>query len=264
MNDIPANELPGANKPAESGDASAPAPEPSPANTEGLTPLGQNPAGTGERPEWLPEKFKTPEDLAKSYKELEGKLGKSADELRESLVKELENERLGNRPESADQYEIPDGVVGEEAIQNPLFNWWKDHAYENGFSQEQFEQGIKMYAEAQGDGHDIEAEKGKLGDNAEARINAANAFAAKIFPKGTEDAASRLMETASGVEALEAIQKALGDGTFSGNSGDSGDKLTQAKLEEMQRDPRYHDPARRDPHFVQQVQEGYAKLYGSS
>lgn len=28
-----------------------------------------------ERPAWLPEKFKTPEDLAKSYKELESKLG---------------------------------------------------------------------------------------------------------------------------------------------------------------------------------------------
>ena len=27
-----------------------------------------------ERPEWLPEKFKTPEDLAKSYSELEKKL----------------------------------------------------------------------------------------------------------------------------------------------------------------------------------------------
>jgi len=29
---------------------------------------------TDERPEWLPEKFKTPEDLAKSYAELEKKM----------------------------------------------------------------------------------------------------------------------------------------------------------------------------------------------
>lgn len=33
------------------------------------------PAGADTRPEWLPEKFKTPEDLAKAYSELEGKLG---------------------------------------------------------------------------------------------------------------------------------------------------------------------------------------------
>lgn len=34
------------------------------------------PAG-GERPAWLPEKFKTPEDMAKAYGELETKLGQS-------------------------------------------------------------------------------------------------------------------------------------------------------------------------------------------
>lgn len=31
--------------------------------------------GTPERPEWLPEKFKTPEDMAKAYSDLEKKLG---------------------------------------------------------------------------------------------------------------------------------------------------------------------------------------------
>jgi hypothetical protein len=32
-----------------------------------------------DRPQWLPEKFKSPEDLAKAYAELESKLGKPAD-----------------------------------------------------------------------------------------------------------------------------------------------------------------------------------------
>lgn len=36
-----------------------------------------------ERPEWLPEKFKTPEDLAKSYSELEKKLSSPAEETTE-------------------------------------------------------------------------------------------------------------------------------------------------------------------------------------
>ena len=36
------------------------------------------------RPEWLPEKFKSPEDMAKAYGELEGKLGKS-DETNKDL-----------------------------------------------------------------------------------------------------------------------------------------------------------------------------------
>lgn len=43
-----------------------------------LTPAPVNPA-EGERPAWLPEKFKTAEEFAKSYTELETKLGKPAE-----------------------------------------------------------------------------------------------------------------------------------------------------------------------------------------
>lgn len=38
-------------------------------------PDGEAPAPEGDRPGWLPEKFKSPEDLAKAYSELEKKLG---------------------------------------------------------------------------------------------------------------------------------------------------------------------------------------------
>jgi hypothetical protein len=34
---------------------------------------------TGDRPEWLPEKFKSPEDLAQAYNSLESKLGSNTD-----------------------------------------------------------------------------------------------------------------------------------------------------------------------------------------
>ena len=46
------------------------------------------------RPEWLPEKFNTPEDLVTSYSSLESKLGKGQDELRESIMGEIESEAL--------------------------------------------------------------------------------------------------------------------------------------------------------------------------
>lgn len=42
------------------------------------TPPSEGPVGTPpaeDRPEWLPEKFKTPEEMAKAYSELESKLG---------------------------------------------------------------------------------------------------------------------------------------------------------------------------------------------
>ena len=46
-----------------------------------------------ERPEWLPEKFKTPEDLAKSYSELEKKLSQPTDSEPEQEAEAGETEQ---------------------------------------------------------------------------------------------------------------------------------------------------------------------------
>lgn len=70
-----------------------PASEPQPGTAQGTKPSSssppapaQQPAPAGERPAWLPEKFKSPEDLAKAYGELEGKLGgKKADPAKDPL-----------------------------------------------------------------------------------------------------------------------------------------------------------------------------------
>lgn len=45
----------------------------------GITPPATDEAPTEDRPEWLPEKFKSPEDMAKAYAALEGKLGAPAE-----------------------------------------------------------------------------------------------------------------------------------------------------------------------------------------
>jgi hypothetical protein len=49
--------------------------------------------------------------------------------------------------------------------------------------------------------------------------------------------------------------------------GPSGDSIPAAQtnekeLKQMMLDPRYHDPVRRDPAFIKQVEEGFKKLYG--
>lgn len=67
----------------------------------------QEQPGEEQRPEWLPDKFKTPADLAKAYKELESKLGK----------KPAENE--GGDPaspsdENTDELEIDNDKAQEE------------------------------------------------------------------------------------------------------------------------------------------------------
>ena len=39
------------------------------------------------------------------------------------------------------------------------------------------------------------------------------------------------------------------------------EKITQADLDSMIADPRYHDPNKRDPAFIKKVEEGFARLY---
>jgi hypothetical protein len=209
-----------------------------------------------ERPEWLPEKFNTPEDLVSSYSALESKLGKGDEELRESIMSEIEAEAFSNRPESAGDYELPEGLDNEWA-EDPNVEWWSNFAWENGFSQEEFEEGLSRFLP---DGPDLEAELQKLGDNANARIETVALWAQKNIPETLQDEVMRLGETADGIQLLEHLMSSMNDESIGGqDSMVSG--LSKGDLETMMRDPRYWDNSRRDPAFVKQVDEGFSKLY---
>tara|TARA_R100001510_G_scaffold36547_1_gene33003 strand:- start:1425 stop:2156 length:732 start_codon:yes stop_codon:yes gene_type:complete len=214
---------------------------------------------TNDRPEWLPEKYNSGEDLAKAYKELESKLGTKEEDIRNSIIEEIQNEAFSERPETVGDYQIPENVDAESATDNELFQWWANHSFENGFSQEEFEQGINMYAEAMMQNvPDIDAEEAKLGDNANARVEAASMFAHKMFSEEQLPAIERLFQTADGVMVMETIMEKMKDGSFS----DSGQPIagpTEQELREMMNDPRYWKD--RDPHFVKQVTEGYQQIY---
>lgn len=57
--------------------------------TENLDQLADTTTNSEERPQWLPEKFKTPEDLAKAYAELESKIGKQPEKAPEDKPQDL-------------------------------------------------------------------------------------------------------------------------------------------------------------------------------
>ena len=44
------------------------------------------------RPEWLPEKFENPEAFAKSYGELESKIGQREEDLRTSINQQIQDD----------------------------------------------------------------------------------------------------------------------------------------------------------------------------
>lgn len=216
---------------------------------------------TEERPEWLPEKYKTGEDLAKAYKELESKLGTKDEDIRSEVLKEIETESFKDRPDSVNDYLLPDFIDEESAIDSEVLNWWANHAFTYGFSQEEFAEGIEKVMQAtQGEMIDSEAEIEKLGDNANARIEAAALFSKQFFPEEHMDSIERLTETAEGLIALEFIMEKLQSPSL-GSDGVPSGQVTEQGLKEMMRDERYWNIAKRDEDYVRQVNEGYEKLF---
>jgi len=216
-------------------------------------------AAAPSRPEWLPEKYNSGEDLAKAYKELESKLGTKEEDIRNRIMEEIQSEAFSDRPESAGDYQLPESIDDSAAVDNKLLSWWAEHSFENGYSQEEFEQGIAMYAEAMnGSMPDIEAEAKMLGDNADQRIEAASLFANKFFPEAALPAIERMCESHEGIIALEAIMEAMKDGSFAGNT-QAVAGTSEKELREMMNDPRYWKD--RDPHFIKQVTDGFQQIY---
>jgi len=216
---------------------------------------------TEERPEWLPEKYKTGEDLAKAYKELESKLGTKDEDIRNQVLKEIETESFKDRPETSGDYQLPEYLDEESAIDSDVLKWWAEHAFTYGFSQSEFEEGIdKVMQASMADIPDPEKEMEKLGDNANARVEAAALFSKQFFPEEHMESIERLTETAEGLMALEFIMEKLQSPSIGSDATPSG-KITEAGLREMMQDERYWHPARRSNDFIQEVNNGFQKLY---
>jgi len=101
-------------------------------------------------------------------------------------------------------YEIPDNF-SEEVTNDEFFQWWANHSFENGYGQAEFAKGLEMFEKAVSQtAPDFDAEMKKLGDNANARVEAAALFARQFFPEEQMPAVERLTETAEGLMELPA------------------------------------------------------------
>lgn len=230
--------------------------------TEGGNPLLE-PEAAPDPLAALPEKFKSIDDLVESYSNLESKIGAKEETFREQFMKEMEEQAYANRPADVGDYVLPDSIDDEMATDNQLLQWWAKTAFENGYSQDEFAEGIEMYVNAiNADVPDYDAEVAKLGDNANARTEAASLFANQFFPEKMLGAVERMCETAEGIMVVEHIMEALKEGGPS-NGAVEVSRETEADLRQMMLDPRYHDPARRDPTFVKQVDDGFKRVFSN-
>jgi hypothetical protein len=215
-----------------------------------------------DRPDWLPEKFSSPEDLGKAYNELSTKLGSKEEDLKASWQEEMQQAAYADRPPSKGEYILPDSIEPDSLGDNQLIDWWAEHSFESGLGQEEFQKGVELFAEALNQGlPNLDAEAGKLGDSAGPRIEAVSLFAHQFFPESQINAVDRMCETADGIMALEHIMEKLKGPSIMGDANTSS-QITEDSLRTMQKDERYWNPQKRDPQYVNQVQQAYQKLYG--
>ena len=216
-----------------------------------------------DRPQWLPEKFKDPADMAKAYSELEGKLGKGEEELRGTITKEMEEKAFADRPPSVGEYILPETIDEADAVDNELLDWWSNYSFNNGLSQDEFAEGIEKYANALGGQQpDLESVQKELGDNATIRVEAVQLWMNKFFPDpAMQEAVAQLGSSTAGIKALEHVIEQT-KGSNVAPTGPVNLQMTQADVESKMKDPRYWQQGKRDTAFVQEVNSDWQRLHG--
>lgn len=223
-----------------------------------------------ERPEHIPEKFwdgdtgevKT-EDLIKSYINLEKFSTGKKDEMRESVMAELEAEAREDLPETYELPKLVEGITEEMVRENPMTTWWEQKCKDLALPQEMFEEGVNTWIDTiMNSGPNLEDEMGKLGENAKARIDAVTDFAQSNFPpEEFEVIASMIGSSALGISALERIMDMQ-----KSNIGRSAQvaqperELSVSDVKQMMNDPRYFDQRYRDKDYVAKVDAAWSRL----
>ncbi len=260
----------------------SPTPDPHAGVPASATPPAGNPPPPA-RPDWLPEKFwdKTKneanyQNLATSYAELERRHFMRTDDLRKELTTEVTNGLLKDRPESPDQYLLeppknflPEGLKFEANKDDPLFKTFLDIAHKRGMSQDEVSTVIGAYLESMALQQTDPAQEIKsLGQNARERIEQTRLWSQANIPKEMFGfVGQQIAKTAEGIKFLEWVMQAAGEprqGDLSiGGTSQGNGQLTAEQLTQMQADPRYYDPNKRDPAFVKRIEAGWKALAGS-
>jgi hypothetical protein len=224
-----------------------------------------------DKPEFVQDKFWDAdrkevnlENLASSYNALEKKLGSRTEDLSKQVRQDLEQERLGKVPEEykVNVPELPENVDVSVSEDMEIVQWWKDTAKQNGLSQEQFDEGVKVFIDnAMATLPDVNTEMQKLGDNSKERVEAAELWSKKNLSPEAYSTFSSIASTADGVKAIEEIMKMTKDSPMPTTPTQVSVTPDLGDLKSMMNDPRYYDSNKRDDSYIKRVTELYEKAY---
>ncbi len=218
----------------------------------------EEPQGTepSERPEWLPEKFKTPEAMVDSYKSLESRMG--------SFTGAPEGDYDLALPEGFEDFSFYEGTEHD-------IKAFSEMAKELNMSQDGFNKVLDLYVKSESERAGLEqrareqAAMTALGGEKEApqRIASLTAKAQSTFTaeefKVLQDAASGSINAAGSALRFAEMMIARLSGSQPVDAGSFSQvkpQLSRDDLREMMKDPRYQS----SEEFREKVRAGYASL----
>lgn len=197
-----------------------------------------------ERPEWLPEKFETPEQLKTSYENLERKFHTRRDEIKEELIQELNDTASKDVPISPADYKVEmqdeDGNA-LEVDESDMLGWFREKAHDMALSQNEFNDFVSEYMtmEAQ-TGPDWNVESEALGEHADRRLERVDAWANSVFTQDDYNTFADIPASANMVKFFESVMELNGQPKFNMTSAtEFQETITKEDLQAAQRDPKY-------------------------
>jgi len=198
--------------------------------------------GTGDKPDFMLDKYHTMADQAKAYPELASK--------------------FGGFTGAPDDYEMsmPDGIDGEIATDDPLVGEFQTWAKENNLNQDGFTNILHMFIknEYETTGTNRETELNAIGDNAQERLQNVSDFAKANMSENGFEGLKDMLTTASGMTAVEeliGLTRSLGVPSTSTAVAET----SKTDIRERMSDPRYAS----DPDFRKETDALWGRIVGN-
>lgn len=196
------------------------------------------------RPDWLPDKFKTEQDFATSYQNLEKRLHERSENFRDQIISELQEQASGDIPVSPADYQVAlQTEDGEdfEVEEGHMLDWFRNTAHNLGLNQEQFNTIVGEYSQMNAmTGPDWNVESQTLGEHAERRLERVDTWASSHLSEASYDVFASLPASAGMVQFFEEMMENNGQPKFNMTSETAfQENVTQDDLKNAQADPKY-------------------------
>ena len=197
----------------------------------------------GEKPEWLKDKYKTVEDQAKAYSDLEKKLG-----------------AFTGAPEDGYELTLPEGIEGQFDTEDPRLAWFQEAAKNSNMSQEAFTEMLHGFVqhEVQSTSVNRDSELAQLGPNASARLKNLSDWGQANLTPDVYEGMKALATTAAGVQTLEAIVAQTREARIPTGQETVKTGISEAELQQMVANPEY----KTNPAYRKKVEAEFSQFYG--